>query len=41
LQVYPGREATTQTPSPTSLQTALGVAGTLASIYGKLNPPTK
>jgi hypothetical protein len=28
-------------PSPSGLQTALGVAGTLASIYGKLNPPTK
>jgi hypothetical protein len=26
--------------SPSGLQTALGVAGTLASIYGKLNPPT-
>jgi hypothetical protein len=26
-------------PSPSGLQTALGVAGTLASIYGKLNPP--
>lgn len=36
---YPGRETTTQIPSPTGLQTALGVAGTLASIYGKLNPP--
>lgn len=37
---YPGRETTTQIPSPSGLQTALGVAGTLASIYGKLNPPT-
>ena len=37
---YPGRETITQTPSPSGLQTALGVAGTLASIYGKLNPPT-
>jgi hypothetical protein len=27
-------------PSPSGLQSALGVAGTLASIYGKLNPPT-
>ena len=36
---YPGRETVTQLPSPTGLQTALGVAGTLASIYGKLNPP--
>jgi hypothetical protein len=36
---YPGKETITQTPSPSSLQTALGVAGTLASIYGKLNPP--
>jgi hypothetical protein len=37
---YPGKETITQTPSPSGLQTALGVAGTLASIYGKLNPPT-
>jgi hypothetical protein len=37
---YPGRETVTQMPSPSGLQTALGVAGTLASIYGKLNPPT-
>ena len=36
---YPGRETITQMPSPSGLQTALGVAGTLASIYGKLNPP--
>ena len=36
---YPGRETTTQLPSPTALQTGLGIAGTLASIYGKLNPP--
>jgi hypothetical protein len=36
---YPGRETVTQMPSPSGLQTALGVAGTLASIYGKLNPP--
>jgi hypothetical protein len=28
-----------QTPSPTALQTGLGVASTLAGIYGKLNPP--
>jgi len=32
---YPGKEMTTQSPSPTALQTALGVGGTLASIYGK------
>jgi hypothetical protein len=32
---YPGKEVTQQSPSPTSLQTALGVGGTLASIYGK------
>jgi Arc/MetJ-type ribon-helix-helix transcriptional regulator len=38
---YPGKETVTQMPSPSGLQTALGVAGTLASIYGKLNPPTK
>ena len=37
---YPGKETVTQMPSPSGLQTALGVAGTLASIYGKLNPPT-
>jgi hypothetical protein len=36
---YPGKETVTQMPSPSGLQTALGVAGTLASIYGKLNPP--
>ena len=36
---YPGKETITQMPSPSGLQTALGVAGTLASIYGKLNPP--
>jgi hypothetical protein len=36
---YPGRETTTQLPSPTALQTGLGTIGTLASIYGKLNPP--
>jgi hypothetical protein len=37
---YPGKETVTQMPSPIGLQSALGVAGTLASIYGKLNPPT-
>jgi len=37
---YPGKETVTQMPSPSGLQSALGVAGTLASIYGKLNPPT-
>jgi hypothetical protein len=36
---YPGKEMTTSTPSPTALQTGLGAIGTLASIYGKLNPP--
>jgi hypothetical protein len=35
---YPGKDLTTSTPSPTALQTGLGVIGTLASIYGKLNP---
>ena len=38
---YPGSTSTTQAPSPTALQTGLGVAGTLASIYGKLNPATQ
>jgi hypothetical protein len=37
---YPGRTEIQQTPSPTALQTGLGVASTLAGIYGKLNPPT-
>jgi hypothetical protein len=32
-------QTTQQTPSPTALQTGLGVASTLAGIYGKLNPP--
>jgi len=35
---YPGRETTTQTPSPTALQTALGAASTLAGIYKALTP---
>jgi len=35
---YPGKDLTTSTPSPTALQTGLGIVGTLASIYGKLNP---
>jgi hypothetical protein len=35
---YPGRETTTQTPSPSSLQTALGAASTLAGIYKAFNP---
>jgi hypothetical protein len=35
---YPGKEMTTQSPSPTALQTALGIGGTLASIYGRFNP---
>jgi hypothetical protein len=38
---YPGQTTTVQQPSPTALQTGLGVAGTLASIYGKLNPATQ
>ena len=38
---YPGSTTTVQQPSPTALQTGLGVAGTLASIYGKLNPATQ
>jgi hypothetical protein len=32
---YPGQTTTTQTPSPTALQTALGIGGTLASIFGR------
>jgi hypothetical protein len=36
---YPGQTRIEQTPSPTALQTGLGVASTLAGIYGKLNPP--
>jgi hypothetical protein len=36
---YPGQTQIQQTPSPTALQTGLGVASTLAGIYGKLNPP--
>jgi hypothetical protein len=37
---YPSSGTTfSQTPSPTALQTGLGVASTLAGIYGKLNPP--
>ena len=35
---YPGRETTTQTPSPSALQTALGAASTLAGIYKAFNP---
>jgi len=35
---YPGKEMTTQSPSPTALQTALGIGGTLASIWGRYNP---
>jgi hypothetical protein len=35
---YPGRETTTQLPSPTALQTALGAASTLAGIYKAFNP---
>ena len=37
---YPGQTQIQQTPSPTALQTGLGVASTLAGIYGKLNPAT-
>jgi hypothetical protein len=36
---YPGQTRIEQSPSPTALQTGLGVASTLAGIYGKLNPP--
>jgi hypothetical protein len=32
---YPGQIQTTQSPSPTALQTALGIGGTLASIFGR------
>jgi hypothetical protein len=35
---YPGREATTITPSPTALQTGLGTLATLAGIYKTFNP---
>jgi len=35
---YPGRTETQQTPSPTALQTALGVGSTLAGIYKAFNP---
>jgi len=35
---YPGREMITQQPSPTALQTALGVGSTLAGIYKAFNP---
>ena len=35
---YPGRETTTQLPSPSGLQTALGAASTLAGIYKAFNP---
>jgi hypothetical protein len=37
---YPGSTSTTQTPSPTALQTALGVGSTLAGIYKAFNPST-
>jgi hypothetical protein len=37
---YPGQTQIQQAPSPTALQTGLGVASTLAGIYGKLNPAT-
>ena len=35
---YPGREATTITPSPSPLQNILGIGSTLAGIYSKFNP---
>jgi hypothetical protein len=35
---YPGSTQTTQQPSPTALQTGLGVASTLAGIYKAFNP---
>jgi hypothetical protein len=37
---YPGSTQTTQQPSPTALQTGLGVASTLAGIYKAFNPST-
>ena len=35
---YPGRETTQTVPTPSGLQTGLGVASTLAGIYSALNP---
>jgi hypothetical protein len=35
---YPQKDTTTITPSPSPLQTALGVGSTLAGIYSALNP---
>jgi hypothetical protein len=35
---YPGQTQIQQTPSPTALQTALGVGSTLAGIYKAFNP---
>jgi len=35
---YPGQTQQTMTPSPTALQTALGVGSTLAGIYKAFNP---
>ena len=35
---YPGQIKEMTTPSPTALQTGLGVASTLAGIYSKINP---
>ena len=32
---YPGKEIQQQTPSPSPLQTALSIGGTLASIFGR------
>jgi hypothetical protein len=37
---YPGSTQTTQQPSPTALQTGLGVASTLAGIYKAFQPNT-
>jgi hypothetical protein len=37
---YPGQTQITQQPSPTALQTALGVGSTLAGIYKAFNPST-
>jgi len=37
---YPGQTTTVQQPSPTALQTALGVGSTLAGIYKAFNPST-
>jgi hypothetical protein len=36
-----GQTTTNIAPSPTALQSGLGIASTLAGIYGKLNPTSK